>query len=254
MPLVYACICPHEPPPEGVRTIAALAHVVEELSALEVETMLVVSSRGPAQRQAMGVLTASHVDEIETDRELAVRVLQEATRADVRTVELRRWEGPLPYPLPAIATRVLALTTCWLDPRAHFELGRAVGKALTQHERRIALVCSVELSHALTAGAPGYDPAGRVFDQHYRRAIDAWDVRWLVGLERGFRQHAAEDAVPQTAVLMGALGAYRIQPRVLSYEAPGGTGCLVAAIDVLGPRKKERAETKSSAPASADEP
>jgi aromatic ring-opening dioxygenase LigB subunit len=98
------------------------------------------------------------------------------------------------------------------------------------------LVCEVEL-------ARGADPATGVFDKQYRRAIEDWDVKWLVGLDRELRRRAGEDAVAQTAVLMGALSPYRIQPRVLAYERSSAGGQLVAAIDVLGLRRRQRAGT-----------
>ena len=257
MALVYACICPDTRPvaPEGEaqRTVAALRRVAEALAAFEVETAVLVSSRGPAQREAMGVLTASRVEgglSFETDGELARRVLAETAKAVVRAAELRRWDAgnyedwtaPLSY-LSASGglsgARLLMITTSWLDQRAHFEFGRAVGRAVAEHERRVAVVCAGGLSHALAGAPSSSDPAGRVFDEHYGRAIEAWDVKWLVGLDREFRRRAAEGAVAQTAVLMGALSGYRIQPRVLSYEAPFGVGYLVAAIDVLGRRMKQ---------------
>jgi aromatic ring-opening dioxygenase LigB subunit len=112
----------------------------------------------------------------------------------------------------------------------------------------VAFICSADLSHALLPGAPnGYDPAGKVFDDQYRRAIEAWDVKWVTHLDSSFRRRAAEDAAPQTAVLMGALSGYRVQPRILSYEGPFGVGYLVAAIDVLGVRRKSREPAPATA-------
>ena len=130
-------------------------------------------------------------------------------------------------------TGLLRMATCRLEPRFHFELGQAVGRALTRYDRLVAIVCSADLGHALQA----HQRTGRLFDEQYQRAIAAWDVKWLVRLESDYRRDAAEDGVPQTAVLMGALSGYRIQPRLLSYESPFGVGRLVAAIDVLGPRR-----------------
>ncbi len=270
MPLVYACICPHPPvivpeigrgqEAETPRTIEAMQRVAGEIGPYRPETALIVSSHGPAQRQAMGILTAPQVAgdlarfgapevrfDFETDQELAGRILQEATGNDVRLAELRRWDGgldwgctvPLYFLKEALAgARLLPMTISWLEPRFHFDLGRAIGRVLADYGRRVVFVCSVDLSHALTPEAPsGYEPAGKVFDERYRRTIDTWDVKWLVNLESPFRGHAAEDAVAQTAILMGALSGYRIQPRVLSYESPFGVGYLVAAVDILGPRR-----------------
>ena len=101
-------------------------------------------------------------------------------------------------------------------------------------------------------GAPnGYDPAGHQFDERYRQAVEEWDVDWMLHVDTSFRHHAAEDAVPQTSLLMGALSDLEVQPRVLSYEGPFGVGYLVAAIDVLGPREAGEAETAAARDAPA---
>ncbi len=277
MPLVYACICPHPPvivpevgrgrEAETRRTIEALRRVAEELAGYRPETVLLVSSHGPvlSAQGGMGILTAPQVagdlagfgaPEVnfgfETDQELAGRIQEEAAKEDVRVVALRRWNGGLDWgctvPLYYLSTSggmaeasLLPITPCRLEPRFHFEFGRAIGRAVERYERRVAFICSADLSHALSPDAPErYDPAGKVFDERYRRTIEEWDVKWLAGLDSEFRAHAAEDAVAQTAIMMGALSGYRIQPRVLSYEGPFGVGYLVAAIDILGRRREPK--------------
>jgi aromatic ring-opening dioxygenase LigB subunit len=288
MPLVYACICPQtlatppetEPTPavealrsadalpsaEALRFSEALTRIAGELSSHRPETVLLISSPGPGLQAARGIglLTASEVAgdfaqlgasetqfAFETDLELAELIQQEAAEANPRLEPLLRWDGGRNAALHCLReamaeTRLLPMTTCRLEPRFHFELGQAVGRALTRYERRVAVVCSADLAHALQA----HQRTGRLFYEQYRRAITAWDVKWLVGLESSYRRDAAEDSVPQTAVLMGALSGYRIQPRLLSYESPFGVGRIVAAIDVLGPRRRadagmERAESQA---------
>ncbi len=277
MPLVYACICPHPPvivpqvgrgrETETRRTIEALRQVSEEFARYRPETVLLVSSHGPVQsaKGGMGILTAPQVAgdlagfgapevgfTFETDQELAGHIQEEAASEDIRLVALRRWDGGLDWgctvPLYYLSASggmaeasLLPMTPSPLEPRFHFEFGRAIGRAVEGYERRVAFVCSADLSHALSPDAPErYDPAGKVFDERYRRTIEEWDVKWLVGLDSDFRTHAAEDAVAQTAILMGALSGCRIQSRVLSYEAPFGVGYLVAAIDILGTRRASR--------------
>ncbi len=280
MPLVYACICPHPPiivpevgrgrEAEMHRTIKALRRIADEFALYRPETALLISSHGPppSANQAMGLLTAPQVSgdlgqwdapevrfAFETDQELAELILEEAAKADVRLAPLRRWDGgldggctvPLYYLREAMTeTRLLPMTVSLLEPHFHFDLGRAIGRALERYERPVALICSADLSHALPGAPKGHHPAGKIFDEHYRQAIDSWDVKWLVRLDSTFRREAAEDAAPQTAVLMGALSGYRVQPRVLSYEGSLGVGYLVAAIDVLGPRRKQRTQREQA--------
>jgi hypothetical protein len=252
MPIVYACICPRssaivrDDEPPAARTIAALHRVAEELAAYRPEMALLMSSGGPAPRGAIGVFVGRDPAGFPADQELAARIQSEAAKESLPVEPLLRWDAsleagcatPLHFLREALADALLLpIAASRLEPRFHFEFGRAIGRAVTSDARRVAFICAGDLSHALQPGTPGYDRTGRVFDEHYRRAIENWDVKWLVHLDSGVRQRAAEEAVAQTAVLMGALSPYRIQPRILSYEAPAGAGLLVAAIDVLGPRR-----------------
>ena len=249
-----------QPLAEALRFSEALTRIAGELSSHRPETVLLISSPGPGLQAARGIglLTASEATgdfaqldapetqfAFETDLELAELIQQEAAEANPRLEPLLRWDGGRNAALHCLReamaeTRLLPMATCRLEPRFHFELGQAVGRALARYERRVAIVCSADLAHALQA----HQRSGRLFDDQYRRAIAAWDVKWLVGLESSYRGDVAEDSVPQTAILMGALSGYRIQPRLLSYESPSGVGRIVAAIDVLGPRRGARADTE----------
>ena len=242
MPIIYACICPRSPIDEAqaARSAATLGRVAEELAGYRPEAALLVTSP-PGARGAIGVFAGRDLDGFPIDQALAGRIQSEAAKDGLPVETLRRWDSgidALSFLREALAdSRLLPIAVSRLEPRFHFEFGRAIGRAVAADERRVALVCAAGLSRALEPGTRGYDRSGRVFDEHYRRAIESWDVKWLVHLESDVRRRAAEDCVPQTAVLMGALSAYRIQPRVLSYEAPAGAGCLVAAIDILGTRR-----------------
>lgn len=260
MPLVYACVCPRSaalPRDDGrrsSRTEDALRRAAEELASYRPETLLLIGSRGAGQREKIGLVSAKELFARRgaaawpVDAELVARIAEVAAEEAVPVTALRRWGGDLDEDcalLPLLGDviedcRLLLVAASRLAPRYHFEFGRAVGRAIDAYDRRVAIVCCAELSHR-SAGAPT-DRAGPAFDEHYRRAFEAWDVKWLVHADADLRRRAGEDAVAQTAVLMGALSGSRIQPRVLSYEAPFGAGWLVAAVDVLGPRRAPRAQ------------
>jgi hypothetical protein len=212
MPVVYACICPIAAPPEGSRTAEALQRVIDELSAHEPEVIIFVAP-GPAGASKIGIYS--------TESQLSAALAAEAKKGALPVERLIRWSGSgLVLPIDA----QLRIATCAVDPRYHFDLGRTVARALEALGQRTALVCAVGL-----ATTPGTR-----FDEHYRRAIAAWDVKALVQMDPSFRRRAGERAVAQTAVLMGALGGCRVQPRELAHE----DGHIVTVVDVLGARRR----------------
>ncbi len=225
MPFVYVCIQPNarNAGPSAPKTSAAIRTVMSELGSYEPELIVVICAP-PALRAAIGV---------SGDAELRQRVVAEAKKDAIPVDAPLRIDDALAPMLTdgVTASNWLWITTARLELRFHFEFGRALARAIHDDTRRIAVVCLAELSHTQDARA------ARMFDEHYRRAIEDLDVKWLVHADSELRRRAGENAVAQTVVLFGALGAYRIQPRVLSYETAEGRGLLVAAIDVLGPRR-----------------
>jgi len=229
MPSVYAGIQPKagNVGPNAPKTSAGIRAVTSELGTYEPELIVVICAP-PAPRGAISV---------SGDAELRQRVVAEAKKDAIPVDAPLRIDDTLAPMLTdgAEAPNRLWITTARLELRFHFEFGRALARAIHDDTRRIAMVCLAELSHTQDARA------ARMFDEHYRRAIEDLDVKWLVHADPELRRRAGEDAVAQTVVLFGALGAYRIQPRVLSYETVEGRGLLVAAIDVLGPRREKKA-------------
>jgi len=273
--IIFACISPHPPvlvpevgrgrEAETARTVQALRQVADELGRQHPETVIVISPHGPLQPRAMGISTALRAVggflqwgaptvsfSFDSDEEAVALLQQEASAAGLPLVALEDWglnldwgcTVPLYFLRPGMrGARLVPMAISFLSPQAHFFLGKAVARALSRLGRRAAIICSADLSHALLPGAPnGYDPAGREFDERYREAVENWDVEWVLSVDEGFRHHAAEDAVPQTSLLMGALSGLQVRPRVISYEGPFGVGYLVAAIEVLGTRQAEEPE------------
>ena len=243
MPVVYACVCPPTPPPDAPLTGAALERAAAELAGQRPDIIVVIARGAGMLPRAIGLVTDG-VDDI------ARRIAEEARRDLVPVELLRRWEPPavlsqLKETLGAIALLPIAVSS--LSPQLHFEFGRAAGRVLAADQRRSALVCAGRLSSAEDVRQ------ARLFDKQYRQAIEDWNVKWAVHVDAAFRQRAKEDVVAQTAVLMGVLSGLRIQPRVLSYETPAGTGYLVAAIDVLGPRRGAAPPAKASPGAARSE-
>ncbi len=267
--IIYACIAPHPPVivheighgREGQtrRTIAALERVAAELAALRPETAIVISPHGPVQPAGVGVLARRDVCgdmgrwdapelrfEFENDLDVVAAIQAEAEASQLPLVMLEQWDDgaidgldwgctvPLYYLQPGLeGARLVPIAPSFSTLRYHYELGEAIGRALARLRKQVAIICSADLSHALLPGSPSrYDPAGREFDSAYQDAIATWNVDWVLEATRDFRARAAEDALPQTAMLMGILSGHEVRPRILSYEGPFGVGYMVTAIDV----------------------
>jgi aromatic ring-opening dioxygenase LigB subunit len=235
MTLVYACISPTDRDPAATRTVEAIQRLIEELSLARPETVVLITGRSAVARQSIGL----EAGESDRTRELSKRIAEEAHRDTIPLATVRHAERPpiLEHLRSALdGAEVFAITTASLSIRFHFDFGRALGRALEHYDARTAVVCTATLASTSEARR------ARLFDSHYRKAIEEWDVKWLTHIDPSFRHDVAEACLPQTAVLMGGLSGYRIQPLVLSYEAPSGIGLLVAAIDVLGPRRARHVE------------
>lgn len=260
--LVYGCILPHPPilvPEIGgphlgrlQSTLAALANVRDQFHDNRVETVLLISPHGPGTPTAFALadgpaLTATMARwgapqvsmQFEADESLASAAAQAADDAGLCLLRARDWAVDLDWgctvPLYCLGrpkdVKLVALSASGLGPRDHYRLGEAVGRALHMAGRRVAIVGSCDLSHGLTPDAPsGYCPEGEPFDLDYGRALQGWDVEWILSRSRSQRRLAAEDAVPQTAFVMGTLADHSPTPKVLSYEGPFGVGYLVASI------------------------
>jgi AmmeMemoRadiSam system protein A len=270
--IVFACISPHPPvivpevghgrEGETRRTTQALQQVAHEMASLRAETVVIISPHGPVSRKGAGILTAAEahgdmrrwdapqvVFDFETDPDAVREIQAEAEKAGLPLVALGGWDDgatdgldwgctvPLYYLRSGIGeARLVVMAPSFGPPQYHYEVGQAVGRALSRLGRRTVVICSADLSHCLLPGAPsGYDPAGREFDTAYEDAVATWDVDWVLAATREFRIQAAEDAIPQTAMLMGALSGCNLRPRILSYEGPFGVGYMVAAIEVAEP-------------------
>jgi hypothetical protein len=232
MPVVHASICPLRLDPERVPD--AVGHALDQLTDSSPEALFVIVP-GVTGTTKLGLVSDDVSD-------LAVRIETGARTEAIPVRSLSHYSGPGEALLRRMAAampgaRVIVAATAHLDLRVHFEFGRAAGRVLETDGTPTAVACGVELSKGPHAART---PAGW-FAERYRRAVESWDVRWLVNADAAVRRRAGESAAPQTALLMGILSWYDIQTRVLAYEAQGGEGGLVASIDVLGPRGKRRA-------------
>src|SRR3990170_3319109 len=280
----FACISPHPPiivhevgrgrEREVQRTIDALEQVATDIAVHRPETVFLMATHGPLNPGAFVLLTAPEAEgdfarwgapqvslHFQTDRELIAAVREEAGRSELPLDAAARWDGgldwsvtvPLYYLRDGMAAAPLTpMNVSFLSARKHFELGKAVRRAIDRVGRRAVIVASADLSHRLTEDGPyGYDPAGPELDRRIQDAVASWDAEALLTMDETFRERAGDDAVASISFLMGSLDGLKVRPRVLSYEGPFGVGYMVAAIDILddeGGEAYARAEVAEADP------
>ncbi len=261
----YACIVPHPPVivPEigGLRTqdtaltISSLERICRRLQAIAPQTAVLISPHGPNHPSRFRLASGSRlygsfnrwgapgIDlTFSCDLELLNTILQEAPVAKINVEGVTSWSEQLDWgctvPLYHLRAgleraKLLICSVTALDVISHYNFGQFLTQCIQKQGREIVVICSADLSHCLIPGAPsGYDPAGKIFDTEYQKAINTWDFAWIRSQTPAQRRQAAEDAIPQTAILMGMLSGSNVSPHILSYEAPFGVGYMVAEIKI----------------------
>lgn len=250
----FACIVPHAPIlvkevaqeryQQVERTGLAFDTLAEELNRFAPESVVLITPHGPNRRSRFvvcdsetleGDLTRFRCPQVRTqrrvDRELVRELLSQPVAAPAGDWgQAIDWGASVPLlclgkGLGTAATVLVGI--CARQPSEHFEFGKALNRAVERRGCKTAVVCSADLSHTVKPQTP----AGEQFDRDYCRAVADWDVDWMLSRSVQNRREAAEDAVLQTSILMGALSDRRVSPRVLSYEAPFGVGYMVAEVE-----------------------
>jgi aromatic ring-opening dioxygenase LigB subunit len=128
-------------------------------------------------------------------------------------------------------TPIVPIYFSMLDNQAHVEFGKALKDLILNTDKRVAVIASGDLSHALTEDAPApFAPEGKIFDEKIVKIIENCDIASLVNLDHELVEKAAECGLRSILILAGIVSDMNCQAEVLSYEGPFGIGYLVAEI------------------------
>ncbi len=259
MSLVFASFVPHPPlliptiGKEAVKKVEqtkqALEQLEEDLYLSRPEIILIISPHGSYFNDAF---TINNFSEYETDLkefgDLATRIkfkgemnltskIRECTRdqsfpaAMISEQNLDHGAAvPLYYlakHLPQIA--IIPIGFCNLDWKTHLGFGYMLKECLTESNKRVAVIASGDLSHALQTDAPaGFSPAGPEFDAKIQELLANNNAAGMLRLDKKFVEEAAECGFRSLLILMGILRNVDFTYKQYSYEAPFGVGYLVA--------------------------
>jgi MEMO1 family protein len=260
MSLVFAAITPHPPiliPNIGrnetkklAKTTASYNTLEEELYASHPDVIVIISPHGSYFPDVFTLNFCSdytadfkEFGDIETklefkgDFEIAHR-LRDATKrkyVPAAMISEPRLDHGSAVPLYFLTNhlpqqKIVQLGFCNLDYKAHVDFGQVIKEQIFSVNRRIAVIASGDLSHALSTDAPaGFNKRGPEFDAKIREMLMNGNYSGLLQFEKNLTDGAAECGLRSILILLGILQGVHVKYRELSYEAPFGVGYLTAS-------------------------
>ncbi len=264
MSLVFAAIVPHSPllvPSIGrehrdrlKKTVASYAALEKALVAAKPETIFVISPHGPVAAEHFTIemnetyLCSMKEFGVFEQPPLACRpdsALLSALREEAEDQELpimMRSHEALDYgvivPLMQLTSRlqraaVVPVYPSGLPAKAHFEFGRVIQDVVTHTNRRVAVICSADLSHKLTTDAPGgFSPRAKEFDDKVIDLLSNRSGSGFINFDQELAHEAGECSLSAIVMFAGILDKIEARPEILSYEGPFGVGYMAARFHV----------------------
>lgn len=124
---------------------------------------------------------------------------------------------------------ILAISIGLLDNHELYQFGQLIQEASNRLGRRIAIVASGDMSHALKEEGPyTFNPDGPRFDQIVKQALSTGDFTTILQIPSQLRENARECGYPSLLILLGAMDGRQPDKIMLNYEGPFGVGYLTA--------------------------
>ena len=257
--LVFSALTPHSPLllPEISKdkahkleqTNEAMKELADELYASKPETIVLISMHPTMYKESFSIalrdpyqFDLSEFGELGFDKKFRpdiplINSIQDSLREKGQPVSLTTDET-LNYataaPLEVLTkelkdVKLVALTYCELDGKAHFQFGSALKDAIIGSDKRIAVIATGDMSHALTNDSPAkFHPDGAKYDDKIQELIAHKNTAGLISLDGEMVENAIQNSVRPLTILFGLLERVSVRPEILSYEAPFGVGYLVA--------------------------
>lgn len=259
MSLVFAAITPHPPlliPSIGKgaikkvdKTKQALEQLEQDLYIAKPEVIIIISPHGSLFAEAFTINSCANY---ETDlRDFGDLTIKLKFKGENALTSHIRWATkkqklpavmvsekfidhgaavPLFYLTPHLPeVNILPLGFCGLDWKTHLDFGYMLKEQIMDFNKRVAVIASGDLSHALTTDAPaGFNAAGAEFDAKIQELLSSRNTAGLLNLPQGLVAGAAECGFRSILMLLGVLRNMDYTYRQYAYEVPFGVGYLTA--------------------------
>ncbi len=262
--LIFSAITPHPPiliPTIGkdnlnqiTKTKEAMEQLAEELYALQPDTLIIISPHGLVQPDTFSIqISEKYYGDFQNFGDLNTKFEFYPDISFINKIKIRAEKKNLPIQLvnesfidhgalvplyyltknlPKI--KIVPMAFSLLSLQDHFEFGKYLKKTIGRSNRRIAVIASGDLSHALTPDAPApYSPKGEVFDKKIIQILKKGDFKKILTIEKDLIEEAKECGLRSFTVLAGILDKIICHPQLFSYESPFGVGYLVMNFKII---------------------
>lgn len=258
--LTHGLLVPHPPaiiPAVGKefvrkfeKTINAMLSLGMELKNSAIETIVIVTPhaeirpdsfliRVPKSPSFTGNMSAFGAPEVsvsfERDRLMTARIIETAASQgiSVEPVDEEALDYGTTVPLYYLASglpniQIVSLSSSLSSAAEHVRMGELVREVTEKSDKKVAFVASAELAHKLFKHSPhGFSPKAQ-----------AWDTKLVADLREGdYESVLCQDPFDldevgtcgfgAIAMLLGLVQESLKNHEILSYENPGGIGCVV---------------------------
>jgi len=259
MPLVFAGISPHPPlliPTIGKDSIKKVEKTKQALELLEQdlyvthpEFIVVISPHGSYFSDAFTINVAPEFTtdfrdfgdlstklKFKGEMNISSWIRESSKEANYPTVMISEpnLDHGSAVPLYYLAKHlpnvpILPIGFCDLDWKTHLDFGHLIKERIMESNKRVAVIASGDLSHALMTDAPaGYNAAGPEFDKKIQELLADNNVAGMMQLDKQFVSDAAECGFRSFLILMGILQNMEHVYKSYCYEGPFGVGYLTA--------------------------
>lgn len=123
--------------------------------------------------------------------------------------------------------QLVHVTPCGLSSHDHYNYGVAMKDVIMSFNESVVIICSGDLSHALTDDGPyTYNAYGKIFDALVVEAIRDKSPEILLKLTPKEISDAAQCGLNSYLMGLGIMDGYEYHSEVISYEGPFGVGYL----------------------------
>lgn len=258
MSLIFTAIVPHPPmliPAVGkehagkaAATKAALERIESDLYSSKPDLIIVISPHGELNSKAFTInLSREFTIDFETFGDFETKmtlpgdnvmfsVAKEsiAAKSPINIISSPKLDHGVGVPMYFLSkhllqTPIVPMYFSMLDLQAHFDFGKALKDVILNSDKRIAVIASGDLSHALSKDAPaGFHPDGKIFDEKVIKILNEQNCDQLINLDDKLIENAAECGLRSLLILGGIICGISCNMEIISYESPFGVGYLTA--------------------------